>query len=217
MTSRRAAWRQAVADFAEAAENNPMAIRYLGGLVSPSLVRNYYAVREDGADAFGTPQPTPEQAAKMAREINERLGTSLKSPEGYDTNLAAEFHILSLLHRLGFTANLTLGNKKSVDVVVVSRTGQLCSLDVKGLAGATGWPIDNARESTANHFYAFVCYNNLIGSPWESPEVYVVPAEQLRSLRYTAPGGRKLMRVSTLREQAHSFEHAWHLLDGPSA
>lgn len=30
---------------------------------------------------------------------------------GYDTNLAAEFYVLSCLHRIGLTANLTLGNK----------------------------------------------------------------------------------------------------------
>lgn len=36
---------------------------------------------------------------------------------GYDTNLAAEFYVLSCLHRLGGAANLTLGNKKAVDIV----------------------------------------------------------------------------------------------------
>ena len=36
----------------------------------------------------------------------------------YDTNLAAEFYVLSCLHRLGISANLTLGNRKGVDIVV---------------------------------------------------------------------------------------------------
>ena len=31
----------------------------------------------------------------------------------YDTNLAAEYYVLSCLHRLGLTANLPLGNKKA--------------------------------------------------------------------------------------------------------
>ena len=39
--------------------------------------------------------------------------------ETYNTNLAAEFYVLSVLHRLGAEANLALGNKKSVDIVVV--------------------------------------------------------------------------------------------------
>jgi hypothetical protein len=41
----------------------------------------------------------------------------------YDTNLAAECYVLSCLHRIGLTANLTLGNKKGVDVVVVRDAG----------------------------------------------------------------------------------------------
>ena len=34
----------------------------------------------------------------------------------YNTNLAAEFYVLSMLHRLGADAALTLGNKKGVDM-----------------------------------------------------------------------------------------------------
>ncbi|MCI0428424.1 MAG: hypothetical protein L0Z46_10455 [Nitrospiraceae bacterium] len=36
----------------------------------------------------------------------------------YDTNLAAEFYVLSTLHRLGADASLTLGHKKAVDIFV---------------------------------------------------------------------------------------------------
>ena len=41
---------------------------------------------------------------------------------GYNTNLASEFYVLSMLYRPGLDANLTLGNKKSVDIAVVLRT-----------------------------------------------------------------------------------------------
>ncbi len=97
--------------------------------------------------------------------------------------------------------------------MVVSRTGVPCTMDVKGLAGSTGWPIDNARDPAPRHFYAFVCYNDLMGDPWASPEVYVVPSEHLPNLKYNAPSGRRLMRVSTLRQAWHQYEQAWHLLD----
>ena len=66
--------------------------------------------------------------------------------ETYNTNLAAEFHVLSVLHRLGVEANLTLGNKKSVDIVVVRGAGDTITIDVKGLAGKTSFPIDNVRR-----------------------------------------------------------------------
>jgi hypothetical protein len=38
----------------------------------------------------------------------------------YNTNLAAEFYVLSILHRLGAEAALTLGNKKAVDINVAN-------------------------------------------------------------------------------------------------
>jgi hypothetical protein len=58
---------------------------------------------------------------------------------GYNTNLAAEFYILSMLHRLGIDANLTLENKKSVDdIAAVRSAGDAITIDVKGLAGTTG-------------------------------------------------------------------------------
>ncbi len=34
------------------------------------------------------------------------------SNKGHNTNLAAEFYILSMLYRLGINTHLTLGNKK---------------------------------------------------------------------------------------------------------
>jgi hypothetical protein len=41
----------------------------------------------------------------------------------YNTNLASEFHVLSMLHRRGAEASLTVGNKKSVDIAVVLGAG----------------------------------------------------------------------------------------------
>lgn len=43
---------------------------------------------------------------------------------GYNTNLAADFYVLSILHRLGAEATLTLGNKKSIDIVVTRKAGE---------------------------------------------------------------------------------------------
>lgn len=52
----------------------------------------------------------------------------------YNTNLASEFHVLSMLHRLGLDAVLTLGNKKMVDVVVTNDEGDVITLNVKSIA-----------------------------------------------------------------------------------
>ena len=64
----------------------------------------------------------------------------------YDTNLASEFFVLSSLYRLGADATLTLGNKKSVDIVVIRKAGDAVTIDVKGVAGRWDWPADNIRE-----------------------------------------------------------------------
>lgn len=73
MSDRRDAWRLAVDDFAYSAKNNPMAVHYLGGPFSPTLVQRYYAFRQDGDAVFGTPEPTPEQAVQMARDVEQAL------------------------------------------------------------------------------------------------------------------------------------------------
>ncbi len=39
-----------------------------------------------------------------------------------NTNLASEYYVLSMLYRIGANAYLTLGNKKSVDIIVEKRT-----------------------------------------------------------------------------------------------
>jgi hypothetical protein len=66
----------------------------------------------------------------------------------YDTNLAAEFYILSCLHRRGLTANLTLGNKKGVDIVVVREAGDAVTVEVKGIAKKYDWPSRLSSDST---------------------------------------------------------------------
>ena len=87
------------------------------------------------------------------------------SDQKYNTNLAAEFHVLSVLHRLGLDANIALGNKKSVDIVIVRDAGEAYTIDVKGLAGKNRlanrqcaarqeWPFHNIRIFHGTHWQA---------------------------------------------------------------
>ena len=76
---------------------------------------------------------------------------------GYDTNLAAEFYVLSCLHRRGLTAKLTLGNKKGVDVVVVREAGDAVTVEVKGVAKKYDWRANNlVTQKPDHHFVALV-------------------------------------------------------------
>lgn len=130
----------------------------------------------------------------------------------YNTNLAAEFYVLSVLHRLGAEANLTLGNKKAVDIVVVHDAGNTATIDVKGLAGKTCWPIDNFKGPRKNHFLVLVCFLDKIADPTVLPEVYIVPSECVTDLKYTSPAGRKVINLHKVRKVGQRFKDAWSLI-----
>jgi hypothetical protein len=55
----------------------------------------------------------------------------------YNTNLASEYYVLATLYRLGFDAYITLGNKKSIDIILHLENHNQITIDVKGLQGTT--------------------------------------------------------------------------------
>ncbi len=137
----------------------------------------------------------------------------------YDTNLASEFYILSCLHRRGLTANLTLGNKKGVDVVVVRASGDAVTVEVKGLAGKNGWPVDNLVDQKpvkqAFHFVALVSFEGLFDNPeMPRPRVWIVPFPELFSFITHYKGGRKNVARKKLLDDGSQFENAWHIIEG---
>jgi hypothetical protein len=132
---------------------------------------------------------------------------------GYDTNLAAEFYVLSVLHRLGISATLTLGNKKSVDIVIARDAGDAFTVDVKGLAGTSNWPVDNLKEGRKKHFIVFVTFLGKIKDPSVVPEVYVVPSEEVSGLIYQNPAGnRRVIQLSRARKTWGKFRDGWEQL-----
>ena len=114
--------------------------------------------------------------------------------QNYNTNLSAEFYVLSMLFRQGFNATLTLGNKKSVDIFVALRSGKTITIDVKGLSGKTSWPVDNLKRSKKGHFIVFVCFKDDIENPELVPDVFIIPSKNVRKYTYNAPGGRKVVQ-----------------------
>ncbi len=131
----------------------------------------------------------------------------------YNTNLASEFYVLSVLHRFGCDASLTLGNKKSVDIVVVRESGDVVTIDVKGLAGTTSWPVDNVKKLAKDHFMVFVSFLGKIAEHTLLPEVYVVPSKRLAPLVYHSPNGRRqVLQLSRMRKAGSEYRDAWQLL-----
>lgn len=130
----------------------------------------------------------------------------------YNTNLAAEFWVLSALYRLGVEAYLTLGNKKAIDIVIIANSEILFAVDVKGLAGPYDWPADNIKEfENPNHIYVFVSFENKISDTLFSPSVWIIPSTRLKDfiIQYKT---RTVVSRALVKKNGVGFRNAWHLV-----
>ncbi len=134
----------------------------------------------------------------------------------YNTNLASEFYVLSCLHRLGATANLTLGNKKGVDIVVVRDSGDAVTVEVKGLANKYEWPANNLTTTNPDkHFVALVCYEGHIDeAEMPPPRVWILPFPEVEHFKAHYSTRINVSRSKLLAEGG-KYENAWDLIVGP--
>ena len=138
-----------------------------------------------------------------------------------NTNLASEYHVLSCLYRIGANAHLTLGNKKSVDIIV-EKPESLLTIDVKGLKGVSSFPVDNVTKKDKNHFIAFVSYGGKIEDTNHPPEIYIIPADELevphaelegKSVIYVSPKDNlKRVPLGHLRKLKEKYKDNWEPL-----
>lgn len=141
---------------------------------------------------------------KYLKIKNESL---TRSEKGIFTNLATEFYILSLLARMGVNAHLTLGQKKSVDIVV-EKNDSIITFDVKGLRGKTLWPLDNFVKIRNNHYIILVSFVDKIFDLSLLPEIYVVPSKNVKKLMYQNPKkSRKGINLSLMREESNTLKY----------
>lgn len=136
----------------------------------------------------------------------------------YHTNLASEFHVLSCLHRLGLAANLTLGNRKGVDIVVVREAGNAVTVEVKGLAGKYEWPAENLSSSTPDsHFVVLVSYEGAISDvEMPPPSVWVIPFPEVERFKRQYKTRTNISRSAVLSD-GEQFRNAWWLIAGNGA
>jgi hypothetical protein len=135
----------------------------------------------------------------------------------YDTNLAAEFHVLSILHRLGADASLTLGHKKAVDIFVARKKGKAFTIDVKGVAGPYDWHAVNVdRKGKDGHFLVLVSYEGKIDDPEQSPSVWVVPSKHIGPFIRKYRSLTNISRAMMIKE-GRRYWHAWRRILGRSA
>src|SRR5438309_8667844 len=134
---------------------------------------------------------------------------------GYDTNLAAEFYVLSCLHRIGLTANLTLGNKKGIDIIVARKAGDAVTIEVKGTAKKYDWVINNLTSlNPERHFVVLVSHEDLIGDPaMPAPRIEVLPFPDIEPFRRTYKGNMTTLSRSAVLRTGSRYENAWNLIE----
>jgi hypothetical protein len=137
----------------------------------------------------------------------------------YDTAMASEFYVMSMLYRFGADASLSLGNKKAVDISVILAAGDAITIDVKGVSKRNDWPIRTSGvASPQRHFYALVCYNGKIHDPKTIPDVWIFPHNAILELVKPYKDGRmEVVSQLLVRKNAGRYKDAWYLLGcGPS-
>lgn len=133
---------------------------------------------------------------------------------GRHLELAAKFHVLSVLHRLGAEANLTLAQPDNVDITVVLASGQAVTIDVKTLAGTKKWSVERFA-GRKHHYIAFVAYPQSIQDLATPPIVQVVPSEALET--FLSQRRAVTISVESLAKQLHIDEPWKHLLSETAA
>jgi hypothetical protein len=128
----------------------------------------------------------------------------------FNAHLAAEFFVMSTLHRLGVNALLTLGNNKAVDIVVEKGADTL-TVKVRGLSGTGSFPIGDytvkARDS--RHYYVFVSFLGKIDDPASPPEAYIVPAKDLDGERLVKDYNKVNDVLYSALKEAGRYQNNW--------
>lgn len=144
----------------------------------------------------------------------------LSERPAYNTNLASEFYVMSVLCRLGLEANLTLGNKKAVDIVVVRTAGDAVTVDVKAVVGKTDWLAGSSAgsEPRKRHFVVLLSYEGHFSDLTHVPRAWILPhAEYLRLVKTASTGTMRYLSRRQVLNEMKPFENAWRLIAGRQA
>jgi len=122
--------------------------------------------------------------------------------------LAAKFHVLSVLHRLGVEANLALAQPDNVDITVLGKAGQAITIDVKIVDGAREWHV-NEFSPRKHHYVVVVAFSMPKGKSVVAPRTYVVASQELR--KFLSRRKLKTVSLDVLSRELSALE-AWQLI-----
>ncbi len=125
---------------------------------------------------------------------------------------AAKFFVVSVLHRMGVEATVTLAQSDDVDITVIHESGRVLTVDVKTLSGAKKWIVSPFRARD-HHYLVFVWYPPN-GKPSAQPTVYVVASQRLQ--RFLTRKRAHSVSLDVLEKEL-SAQDAWQELMVASA
>ena len=135
---------------------------------------------------------------------------------GYDTNLASEFYVMATLARLGLAPQLTLGNKKAVDIVVPRDRAPALTVEVKANAAPNDWWIGRVPLVAPTHFLLLLNYEGRFGDVTVLPRCWVVPSGRLVPLLEVMKNGTThYLRYKRAKAELADCEGAWAQLLTP--
>jgi hypothetical protein len=136
----------------------------------------------------------------------------------YNTNLASEYLMMSLLSRAGKDAYLSLGNKKGVDIIVKTTKGNICIVEVKGVNKNDDWLINNTGKFPwfPNMFYALIGFEGKITEVVSPAKFYLIPSMLLnKEGEYKISKNQKTIYLSHIhiRNNYNDYKNTFKSLD----
>ena len=143
---------------------------------------------------------------------------------GYNTGIASEYLVLSMLYRLDAKAYMTLGNEKRVDIRIAKTDGSWISVDVKSVRSSDSIPVSNV-EPKDGHYIIFVIYNNkfelqctVVENSKKKfvdptfPDFYIVPSKYVaeKKTKYKLKNGGE--RFNIFKKDIVDYKNKWEQL-----
>jgi hypothetical protein len=135
---------------------------------------------------------------------------------GHASGMAGEFFVMERLFRLGHEPALTLGNAKSIDIIVRTSAGKLKTVSVKSARGGGKWGVDKHSLSeieSRDLVFVFLLYKSF-EDVTSDPLVWIMKAADVKKRK--RPWFDKWAIYYSHRQQTpadlEDFKNAWHLI-----
>lgn len=136
-----------------------------------------------------------------------------KRKSTHQSGMAGEFFVMEALFRLGHEPALTLGNAKTIDILVQNESGETLKISVKTVRGGGKWGVGTEDLSKNKKlFFIFLHYKNF-DDVTTRPDVFIVPARDVQKIKEDWFNSFAVyFSNSERRERLEKYRDAWNLL-----